>query len=206
MKCDVLTLENKKVGSIDLADCVFGSEVRKDIISRMVNWQLAKRRSGNHKTKNVSEIRGTTAKPWNQKGTGRARAGTVRSTQFRGGATVFGPVVRNHGHKLPRKVRRMALRSALSSKQAEGKLKILDDVKLDKPKTKELAAKLSVLGWSNVLIVAGAEVDGNLALAAANIANVDVLPQQGVNVYDIIRREMLVLTKDAAAHLQERLS
>ena len=206
MKCDVLTLENKKVGSIDLADCVFGSEVRKDIISRMVNWQLAKRRSGNHKTKNVSEIRGTTAKPWTQKGTGRARAGTVRSTQFRGGATVFGPVVRNHGHKLPRKVRRLALRSALSSKQAEGKLKILDDVKLDKPKTKELAAKLSVLGWSNVLIVAGAEVDGNLALAAANIANVDVLPQQGVNVYDIIRREMLVLTKDAAAHLQERLS
>ena len=206
MKCDVLTLENKKVGSIDLADGVFGSEVRKDIISRMVNWQLAKRRSGNHKTKNVSEIRGTTAKPWNQKGTGRARAGTVRSTQFRGGATVFGPVVRDHGHKLPRKVRRMALRSALSSKQAEGKLKILDVAKLDKPKTKDLAAKLSVLGWSNVLIVAGAEVDGNLALAAANIANVDVLPQQGVNVYDIIRREMLVLTKDAAAHLQERLS
>ena len=206
MKCDVLTLENKKVGSIDLADGVFGSEVRKDIISRMVNWQLAKRRSGNHKTKNVSEIRGTTAKPWNQKGTGRARAGTVRSTQFRGGATVFGPVVRDHGHKLPRKVRRLALRSALSSKQAEGKLKILDVAKLDKPKTKDLAAKLSVLGWSNVLIVAGAEVDGNLALAAANIANVDVLPQQGVNVYDIIRREILVLTKDAAAHLQERLS
>ena len=206
MKCDVLTLENKKVGSIDLADGVFGSEVRKDIISRMVNWQLAKRRSGNHKTKNVSEIRGTTAKPWNQKGTGRARAGTVRSAQFRGGATVFGPVVRDHGHKLPRKVRRMALRSALSSKQAEGKLKILDVAKLDKPKTKDLAAKLSVLGWSNVLIVAGAEVDGNLALAAANIANVDVLPQQGVNVYDIIRREILVLTKDAAAHLQERLS
>ena len=206
MKCDVLTLENKKVGSIDLADEVFGSEVRKDIISRMVNWQLAKRRGGNHKTKNVSEIRGTTAKPWNQKGTGRARAGTVRSTQFRGGATVFGPVVRDHGHKLPRKIRRVALRSALSSKQAEGKLKILDDAKLDKPKTKDLAAKLSVLGWSNVLIVAGAEVDGNLALAAANIANVDVLPQQGVNVYDVIRREILVLTKDAAAHLQERLS
>ena len=206
MKCDVLTLENKKVGSIDLADEVFGSEVRKDIISRMVNWQLAKRRGGNHKTKNVSEIRGTTAKPWNQKGTGRARAGTVRSTQFRGGATVFGPVVRDHGHKLPRKIRRVALRSALSSKQADGKLKILDDAKLDKPKTKDLAAKLSVLGWSNVLIVAGAEVDGNLALAAANIANVDVLPQQGVNVYDIIRREILVLTKDAAAHLQERLS
>ncbi|MGB0632460.1 MAG: 50S ribosomal protein L4 [Alphaproteobacteria bacterium] len=206
MKCDVLTLDNKKAGSIDLADGVFGSEVRKDIISRMVNWQLAKRRSGNHKTKNVSEIQGTTAKPWNQKGTGRARAGTVRATQFRGGSTVFGPVVRDHGHKLPRKVRQMAMRSALSSKQAEGKLIILDEATLDAPKTKDLAAKLTALGWSNVLIVTGAEVDGNLARAAANIANVDVLPQQGANVYDIIRRDTLVLTKDAAEHLQERLS
>jgi len=206
MKCDVLTLENKKAGSIDLADGVFGSEVRKDIILRMVNWQLAKRRSGNHKTKNVSEIQGTTAKPWNQKGTGRARAGTVRATQFRGGSTVFGPVVRDHGHKLPRKVRQMAMRSALSSKQADGKLIILEDAKLDAPKTKDLAAKLSALGWSNVLIVTGAEVDGNFARAAANIANVDVLPQQGANVYDIIRRDTLVLTKDAAEHLQERLS
>lgn len=206
MKCDVLTLDNKKVGSINLADGVFGSQVRKDIISRMVNWQLAKRRSGNHKTKNVSEIRGTTAKPWNQKGTGRARAGTVRATQFRGGSTVFGPVVRDHGYKLPRKVRQMALRSALSSKHADGKLIILDDATLSAPKTKDLAAKLSALGWSNVLIVTGAEVDGNLARAAANIPNVDVLPQQGANVYDIIRRDRLALTREAAAHLQERLS
>ncbi len=206
MKCDVLTLDNKKAGSIDLADGVFGSEVRKDIISRMVNWQLARRRSGNHKTKNVSEIKGTTAKPWNQKGTGRARAGTVRATQFRGGSTVFGPIVRDHSHKLPRKVRQMAMRSALSSKQADGKLIILEEATLDAPKTKDLAAKLSALGWSNVLIVTGAEVDGNLARAAANIANVDVLPQQGANVYDIIRRDTLVLTKGAAEHLQERLS
>lgn len=206
MKCDVLTLDNKKAGSIDLADGVFGSEVRKDIISRMVNWQLARRRSGNHKTKNVSEIQGTTAKPWNQKGTGRARAGTVRATQFRGGSTVFGPIVRDHSHKLPRKVRQMAMRSALSSKQADGKLIILEEATLDAPKTKDLAAKLSALGWSNVLIVTGAEVDGNLARAAANIANVDVLPQQGANVYDIIRRDTLVLTKGAAEHLQERLS
>ena len=206
MKFDVLTLDDKKAGSIDLADGVFGSEVRKDIISRMVNWQLARRRSGNHKTKNVSEIKGTTAKPWNQKGTGRARAGTVRATQFRGGSTVFGPIVRDHSHKLPRKVRQMAMRSALSSKQADGKLIILEEATLDAPKTKDLAAKLSALGWSNVLIVTGAEVDGNLARAAANIANVDVLPQQGANVYDIIRRDTLVLTKGAAEHLQERLS
>ena len=133
-------------------------------------------------------------------------AGTVRAAQFRGGATIFGPVVRDHGHKLPKKVRQMAMRSALSSKQADGKLIILEDAKLDAPKTKDLAEKLSALGWSNVLIVAGAEVDGNFARAAANIANVDVLPQQGANVYDIIRRDTLVLTKDAAEHLQERLS
>lgn len=206
MKCDVLTLDNKKAGSVDLADGVFGAEVRKDIIARMVNYQLAKRRGGNHKTKTVSEIRGTTAKPWNQKGTGRARAGTLRAAQFRGGATIFGPVVRDHSHKLPKKVRKLALRSALSSKQADGKLIILEDATLDGGKTKDLSAKLSALGWSNALIVTGAEVDDNFARAAANIMNIDVLPQQGANVYDIIRRDVLVLTKSAAEHLQERLS
>lgn len=206
MKCDVVTLDNKKAGSVNLAEGVFGAEVRKDLIARMVNYQLAKRRSGNHKTRTVSEIRGTTAKPWNQKGTGRARAGSLRSAQFRGGATIFGPVVRDHSHKLPKKVRKAAMRSALSSKQADGKLIILEEASLDAPKTGDLASKLSALGWSNVLIVAGAEVDANLARAAANIANVDVLPQQGANVYDILRRDTLVLTRDAAAHLQERLS
>jgi large subunit ribosomal protein L4 len=206
MKCDVLTLDNKKAGSVELADGVFGAEVRKDIIARMVNYQLAKRRGGNHKTKTVSEIRGTTAKPWNQKGTGRARAGTLRAAQFRGGATIFGPVIRDHGHKLPKKVRKLAMRSALSSKQVEGKLVILDDVMLDDAKTKDLSQKLSALGLSNALIVAGAEVNDNFARAAANIMNVDVLPQQGINVYDIIRRDVLVLTKVAAEYLQERLS
>lgn len=206
MKCDVLTLENKKAGSIDLADGVFGTEVRKDIIARMIKWQLAKRRGGNHKTKTVSEISGTTAKPWRQKGSGRARQGSLRSVQFRGGAVSMGPVVRDHGFKLPKKVRALAMRSALSSKQAEGKLIVIDSATLDAPKTKELSDKLAALGWSNVLIVAGAEVDENLARAAANIANVDVLPQQGANVYDIIRRDTLVLTKEAAEHLQESLS
>jgi len=206
MKCDILTLDNKKAGSIDLADGVFGAEVRKDIIARMVNWQLAKRRAGTHKTKTVSEISGTTAKPWRQKGTGRARQGSLRSVQFRGGAVSHGPIVREHGHKLPKKVRKLAMRSALSSKQADGKLIVLDSATLDAPKTKDLAAKLSALGWSNALIITGAEVDANLARAAANIANLDVLPQQGANVYDIIRRDTLVLTKDAVEHLQERLS
>ena len=206
MKCEIVTLDNKKVGQIDLSDGVFGAVVRKDIISRAVNWQLAKRRSGNHKTKTVSEIRGTTAKPWRQKGTGRARAGTVRATQFRGGATKFGPHVRDHSHRLPRKVRQMALRSALSSKQKKGKLIILDEAILNTPKTKTLAAILAAHGWSNALIVTGAEVDSNLARAAANIAQSDVLPQQGANVYDILLRDLLLLTKDAAEHLQERLS
>ena len=206
MKLDVITLDNGAAGSVELSETVFGAEVRHDIVHRMVNWQLAKRRSGNHKTKTVSEIRGSTAKPWRQKGTGRARAGTTRATQFRGGATVFGPVVRDHAHRLPRKVRRLAMRSALSDKQAGGRLAILDDAALEAPKTRELAARLATLGWSNVLIVTGPEVDSNLARAAANLPNVDVLPQQGANVYDIVRRDMLVLTRAAAEHLQERLS
>ena len=206
MKLDVITLDNGGAGSVELSDAVFGAEVRRDILHRMVNWQLARRRSGNHKTKTVSEIRGSTAKPWRQKGTGRARAGTTRAAQFRGGATVFGPVVRDHAHRLPRKVRRLAMRSALSDKQAGGRLAILDDAALGAPKTRELASRLDALGWSNVLIVTGPEVDPNLARAAANLPNVDVLPQQGANVYDILRRDMLVLTRAAAEHLQERLS
>lgn len=205
MKCEIVTLENKKAGHIELADGVFGAEVRRDILARAVNWQRAKRRSGNHKTKTVSEIQGTTAKPWRQKGTGRARAGTIRAAQFRGGATIFGPGVRDHSHSLPKKVRQMALRCALSSKQASGKLVILDQAILDTPKTKNFATILKTHGWLNVLIVTGTEVDSNLARAAANIAEVDVLPQQGANVYDILLRDILVLTKDAAEHLQDRL-
>jgi large subunit ribosomal protein L4 len=171
----------------------------------MVNYQLAKRRGGNHKTKTIGEIRGTTAKPWNQKGTGRARAGSLRATQFRGGQTVFGPVVRSHAFSLNKKVRRLALKTALSSKQAAGKLIVLDDAKTGDPKTKSLSAQLSALGLKSALIVSGSEVDSNFAKAAANIPLIDVLPQQGANVYDILRRDTLVLTKDAVTHLVERL-
>ncbi len=205
MKCNVVTIENKKAGSIDLAEGVFGVPVRRDILARMVNWQRAKRRAGTHKTKVVSEIRGTTAKPHRQKGTGRARAGSLRSPQFRGGAVIFGPRVRDHAHDLPKKVRRLALRCALSSKQADGKLVVLDEAKIAEPRTGALASRLDKLGWSGVLIIAGAEIDENFARAAANIPHVDVLPQQGVNVYDILRRDTLVLTKDAVKHLEERL-
>ena len=205
MKCDIVTLENKKFGSVDLDESVFGLAVRQDILSRMVNYQLAKRRGGNHKTKTIGEIRGTTAKPWNQKGTGRARAGSLLATQMRGGQTVFGPVVRSHAFSLNKKVRRLALKTALSSKQAAGKLIVLDDAKVGDAKTKSLSVQLSALGLKSALIVSGPEVDSNFAKAAANIPMIDVLPQQGANVYDILRRDTLVLTKDAVTHLVERL-
>jgi large subunit ribosomal protein L4 len=205
MKYDVVTIENGKAGTIELDDGVFGAEVRADILARMVNYQLAKRRAGTHKTKTISEIAGSTAKPWRQKGTGRARQGSKRATQWRGGQTVFGPLPRDHSHSLTKKVRRLALKTALSAKHADGKLIILDDAKLADAKTKTLAGHLSALGWNSALIVGGAEVDENFALAAANIPNIDVLPQQGANVYDILRRDVLVLTKDAAKHLEERL-
>ena len=206
MKFDVLTLDNETAGSVELADAVFCADVRTDLVARAVRWQLAKRRAGTHKVKTVSEVRGTTAKPYRQKGTGRARAGSTRATQFRGGGVSFGPVVRGHGHKLPKKVRRLALRSALSGKRADDRLAILDSAALPEAKTRDLAEKLAVLGWRNALIVTGPEVEANFARAAANLPGIDVMPQQGVNVYDILRRNMLVLTKDAAAYLQERLS
>lgn len=206
MKFDVLTLDNEAAGSVELADAVFCADVRADLVARAVRWQLAKRRAGTHKVKTVSEVSGTNAKPFRQKGTGRARAGTMRASQYRGGGVSFGPVVRDHGHKLPKKVRRLALRSALSGKRAEDRLAILDSAALPAAKTRDLAEKLAVLGWRNALIVTGPEVEANFARAAANLPGVDVMPQQGVNVYDILRRNMLVLTKDAAAYLQERLS
>lgn len=206
MKFDVLTLDNESAGSVELADAVFGADVRTDLVARTVRWQLAKRRAGTHKVKTVSEVRGTTAKPYRQKGTGRARAGSTRATQFRGGGVSFGPVVRDHGHQLPKKVRRLALLSALSGKRADDRLAILDSAALPEAKTRDLAEKLAALGWRNALIVTGPEVDANFARAAANLPGIDVMPQQGVNVYDILRRNMLILTKDAAAYLQERLS
>ena len=205
MKCPVTDLDNKTVGEIDLDEAVFGLPVRKDILARMVNWQLAKRRAGTHKTKGVSEISGTTRKPYKQKGTGRARQGSLRSPQFRGGATIFGPVVRSHAHDLPKKVRKLALKTALSSKQAEGKLVVLDAAKSDSAKTKELAGRLNKLGWQSVLVIDGAAVDESFRRAAANIPGLDLLPQQGANVYDILRRDVLVLTKDAVEHLEARL-
>lgn len=205
MKSKVVTLDNKAAGDIDLDDSVFAAVIRKDILARMVNYQLAKRRAGTHKVKTRGEISGTTRKPFRQKGTGRARQGSYRATQFRGGATVFGPVVREHGHSLPKKVRKLALKSALSAKQADGKLIILDEVKLSDPKTRALLDKLGKLGLSDALIVGGGAIDVNFAKAAKNIAKIDVLPSQGANVYDILRRDTLVLTREAVETLEARL-
>ena len=205
MKSKITNLENKEVGEIDLLDVIFGVTPRRDILTRMVNYQLAKRRSGNHKAKIISEVAGTTKKPWAQKGTGRARQGSLRSPQFRKGGVIFGPVVRDHAHDLPKKVRQLALRMALASKQQDGKLIILESAKLDSNKTKALAAKFVKLGWSSALIIDGANLDENFAKAARNIPHIDVLPEQGANVYDILRRDVLVLTKNAVEQLQERL-
>jgi len=205
MKCKIVSLDVKDVGEIDLADEVFGVAIRPDLLQRIITWQLAKRRAGTHKTKDVSEIRGTGKKPWSQKGTGRARQGSLRSTQFRGGAVTFGPVLRSHAYNLPKKVRKLALKVALSAKQAEGKIVVLDSTKSKSNKTRDLMTRLGKLGWSSALVIDGPEVDVNFRRAAKNLPGIDILPQQGTNVYDILRRDILVLTKDAVQHLEARL-
>src|ERR1700761_1262384 len=205
MKVQVKNLANEAVGEIELDDAVFGVDVREDLLFRAINWQLAKRRSGNHKTKGISEISGTTKKPYNQKGTGRARQGSLRSPQFRGGARIFGPVVRSHEHDLTKKVRKLALKTALSAKVAAGQLVIIDSCETETHKTKAMAATFKTMGFESLLVIDGATVNENFARAARNIPLVDVLPSQGANVYDIIRRNILVLTKDAVTDLEARL-
>ena len=205
MKMQILSLDNKGAGEIELDPAIFGLKVRKDLLHRMVEWQRSKARAGTHKTKTVSEISGTTKKPWAQKGSGRARAGSLRSPQFRGGATIFGPVVRSHEVGMNKKVRKLALKIALSSKKADGTLFILDNAKMDKPQTKKIVAFFTKNGWDRPLIIDGAAVDEGFAKAARNIMYVDVLPQIGANVYDILRHKQLVLTKDAVSALEERL-
>lgn len=205
MKIAVKTLDGKASGDITLDKEIFAVEVRKDLLHRMVNYQLAKRRGGNHKVKQRHEISGTGKKPWAQKGTGRARAGDLKRNIDRGGATVFGPVVRSHAIELPKKVRKAALRCALSAKAAEGKIIILDDVTAKEHKTQPMVKALQKLEIGNALIVGGNEIDVNFARATANIPLIDVLPSQGANVYDILRRDTLVLTKAAVNDLTDKL-
>lgn len=205
MKQDIFNLDNQKVGSIELDDSIFGVEVRADILHRVVNWQLAMRQSGCHSTKGRSDVALTGSKPFKQKGGGRARQGSYKGTQFRKGGIVFGPVVRDHSHDLTKKFRQLGLKTALSAKLKEGNLLVIDEAKLAQPKTKDLIAKLNSCGLDNCLFIDGKEVDINFALASRSIVGVDVLPTVGANVYDILKKEKLVLTKDAVACLEERL-
>ncbi len=205
MKCAVTTLDNKAAGEIDLDESIFGLPARADILTRMVSWQLAKRRAGTHKVKGRSEIKMTTARFGRQKGGGTARHGPRSVNIFRGGGRAFGPVVRDHAHGLPKKVRKLALKTALSAKAADGKLVVLDSAKTKAGKTAELSKKFGALGWASVLVIDGPEVDLAFARAARNLPGVDVLPQIGANVYDILRRDTLVLTKDAVTALEARL-
>jgi len=204
MKAELKSIGNKKTSNIELADSIFGITPREDIIARVVKWQLAKRRAGTHKVKSRSEIAKTGAKMFRQKGTGRARHGAASVVQFRGGGVVHGPVVRDHGHDLPKKVRKLGLRSILSAKAASGKLIIVDNLESD-GKTASLKAKLTGLGVSNALVIGGETLENGFVRAAANIPLIDVLPSQGLNVYDAVRRDVLVMTKDAVDFIEERL-
>jgi large subunit ribosomal protein L4 len=204
MKADVQTIEAKASGTLDLSDAIFGLEPRQDILHRMVVWQLNKRQAGTHKTKGRSEINRTGKKMTRQKGTGGARHGSRRSGIFIGGGKAFGPVVRSHATDLPKKVRALALRHALSAKVKASELVVLDKAELEAGKTKALKEAFVKLGLDNALIIDGATVNDNFAKAARNLINIDVLPVQGINVYDILRRKKLVLTKAAVEALEAR--
>jgi large subunit ribosomal protein L4 len=203
MQFTITTLGNGNAGSLDLPDEIFGTKPRADIMARVVHWQLAKRRAGTHKTKGMGEVSGTTKKPYRQKGTGNARQGSLRSPQFRTGGVVHGPVVRDHGYSLPKKVRRLGLISALSQKQAEGKLVVLDTTG-GGGKTRELVAQLKALGWQSALIV-DAEVDQSFLRSSRNIPHIDVLPTVGANVYDILNHDLLAITAAGVEGLKLRL-
>ncbi len=205
MQTKVYTIDNKESGQVDLKDSIFGLPIRVDILHRAVNWQRAKSQQGTHQTKEIWAISGTTKKPWKQKGTGRARQGSLRSPQFRGGAVIFGPVTRSHAHSLTKKFRKLALRTALSAKAAEGNIKILEQAKAKSGKIKDIK-KSNILQGKSVLIIDADEMDNQFSKAVRNLANIDILPQKGANVMDILNHEQLVLTKDALTALEARLS
>jgi large subunit ribosomal protein L4 len=206
MELKITTLDGKEAGSVTLSDEIFGLEPRIDLIHRCIRWQLAKRRAGTHKVKNRAEINRTGKKLGRQKGSGGARHGSARVNLYRGGGRSFGPVVRSHEIGLPKKVRALALRHALSAKAKDGAIVIVDSASLDDPKTKALAAHFGQLGWSSALIIDGEAVNENFARAARNIPNIDVLPVQGINVYDLLRRSKLVLTRAAVDAIEARFN
>jgi len=204
MQIEIKTLDNTTAGTADLPDDLFAIMPRADIMARVVHWQRAKRRAGTHRTKGMGEVSGTTKKPYKQKGTGNARQGSLRAPQFRTGGVVHGPVVRDHGYDLPKKVRRLGLISALSQKQRDGKLVVLDAAAGGSGKTRDLKAKLNALGWKSVLVVDRAVDDGFLK-ASRNIIGIDVLPTVGANVYDILAHDLLAITTAGIEGLRERL-
>ena len=206
MKAKVVTLDNKASGEISLNEEIFGLPVRKDILHRVVNWQLSKRQAGTHCAKIRSEVRGGKKKPHKQKGTGMARQGSSVAPHMVGGGVAMGPRPRSHAQDLPKKIRKLGLKTALSSKLASGKLFIIKDAILSESKTSILVKHLKTMGMKSVLIIDGEQVDANFRNAAANIINVDVLPTIGANVYDILRRENLILTEAAVKKLEERLA
>ena len=204
MDIKITTLSGESAGEVKLSDEIFGLDPREDILQRVVRWQLAKKQQGTHKAKGRAEIARTGTKMYKQKGTGRARHSSARAPQFRGGGKAHGPVVRSHEHELPKKVRALGLRHALSAKLKASNLIIVDELALSEAKTKVLIADFAKLGLTNALVIGGAELDQNFKNAASNIPNIDVLPVQGINVYDILRRGTLVLSKAAVEALEER--
>jgi large subunit ribosomal protein L4 len=205
MELKVKNWDNAEVGALEVSDAVFGADVRPDILHRVVNWQLAKRRAGTHKVKERGEVDRTKTKWFRQKGSGRARHGSQNANIFRGGGVAHGPRVRDHGFSLPKKIRAMGMRCALSAKAQAGQLIVIESAAAPSVRTKDLKAKLDAMGINSALFVSGPTVDENLRKAASNLIGIDVLPQQGANVYDILRRESLVITREAIEHLQERL-
>ena len=206
MKVDVIDLSSNKISQIDLSEDVFATNIRSDIMARVVKWQLAKLRSGNHKVKTRAEVKHTTRKPYKQKGTGRARQGMLSVSQMRGGGVVFGPVVRDHSHKLPKKVRVLGLKSAISAKMKAGKLIVINNLNLEQGKTALLRQKLDDLGLKSALFVDNKENSINFAMACSNLIHIDVLPQIGLNVYDILKHDSLVCTEQSVKELTERLN
>lgn len=205
MKVKVIDLDQKEVGSIELDKEIFGLEVRPDIIKSVIDWQLAKRQSGTHHTKTISEVSGTTKKPHAQKGTGRARQGSLRQVHMRGGAVSHGPVVRSHAYDLNKKVRKLGLMHALSAKNEEKRFIVVKDLELKDNKTANLKKKLEKFGFKNALFIDGEKVSENFLRASSNIHTIDALPQIGANVYDIIKHEFVVITEGAVKILSERL-
>ncbi|MDG1436999.1 MAG: 50S ribosomal protein L4 [Rickettsiaceae bacterium] len=205
MKAELLSLEKKVVGEVALSESIFGLEARVDLIKRVVDWQLAKARSGTHSVKTVGEVSGTTKKPFKQKGTGNARQGNARGVQRRGGGIAHGPQVRSHDIKLQKKVRSLGLKHALSIKLSEGGLHFVDSIEMKSPKTAALVKSLSNFGSGKFFIIDGENVDNNFKLSAASAINTCVVPAIGANVYDIVSSDHVLISKNALSLLEERL-